>query len=116
MKPFSICMITQGDLQSAVLTNMNNFFIVRTVDFRARIREGIAEVLTVSNIKRASFRFTGWDVEKYEDIVRISMKDYAKSLKEIDEMWKVDRHERLSRIQINEYRKLTRKLSWLTVF
>ena len=39
------------------------------------IREGIVEVLTVSKVERDRFRFTRWEVEKYEDIVRVSMKD-----------------------------------------
>ena len=48
------------------------------------IREGVAEVLTVSKDERDRFRFTRCEVEKYDDIVRVSMKDYAQSWNEIE--------------------------------
>ena len=41
------------------------------MDFVKEIREGIVEVLTVSKVERDTFRFTRWEVEKYEDIVRV---------------------------------------------
>ena len=41
------------------------------MDFVKEIREGIVEVLTVSKVERDRFRFTRWEVEKYEDIVSL---------------------------------------------
>ena len=33
--------------------------------------------LTVSNMEKDKFRFIGWDIEKSEDQIRITMKDYG---------------------------------------
>ena len=71
------------------------------------IREGVAEVLTVSKDERDRFRFTGCEVEKYDNIVRVSMKDYAQSLNEIVQIRKAYRHKKLSRIELKEYIKFT---------
>ena len=54
---------------------MDDFVIAGNESFVERIREGIAEVLTVSEVERDKFRFTDWDVERYEDVVNVSMKD-----------------------------------------
>ena len=72
------------------------------MDFVKEIREGIVEVLTVSKVERDRFRFTRW-----EDIVRVSIKDYAQSLNEIVQIRKAYRHKKLSRIELKEYRKFT---------
>ena len=77
------------------------------MDFVKEIREGIVEVLTVSKVERDRFRFTRWEVEKYEDIVRVSIKDYAQSLNEIVQIRKAYRHKKLSRIELKEYIKFT---------
>ena len=41
-------------------------------------------------MKKDKFRFTCWDIEKYKDVVKVLMKDYAQSLKEIMEIRKSD--------------------------
>ena len=81
--------------------------------FLDMMEAGIAEVLTVSKIEKDKFRFAGWDIEKYEDVIRVSMKDYAESITEIKEIRKADRNERLAKLEMKEYRKFTGKLSWL---
>ena len=65
------------------MTHVDIFFKEGTEDFVKRIRAGIAEVLTVSKVGRGKFRFTGWDLEKYEDVVTVFMKDYVQSLNKI---------------------------------
>ena len=61
--------------------------------------------MIVSKDERYKFRFIGWDVEKYEDGVRDSMKEYAQSLNEIKEIRRADRNKKLLRIELMEYRK-----------
>ena len=92
---------------------MDDIIIAGTVDFVEKIKAGIVEVWTVFKVERHKFRFTRWDVEKYQDVVKVSIKDYAQSLKEIEEIRKAITHKTLSRIAIKEYRKFARKLSWL---
>ena len=70
----------KGELQGAMLTHVDDFVIAGKESFVEKIRMGIAEVLTVSKVERDKFRFTGWDVERFEDVVKVSMKDYANSM------------------------------------
>ena len=65
-------------------------------------------------VERDKFRFTGWDEERYEDVVKVSMKDYVNSMNEIQKIRRADRNEKLSKIKMKEYRMFARKLSWLT--
>ena len=74
----------RGELMGAVLTHVDDFFMVGTDEFLEKIRIGIAEALTVSKVERDRFRFTGWDVQNYEDGVMVSMEEYGNSLKEIE--------------------------------
>ena len=80
----------KGELMGAVLTHVDDFLMVRTDEFVEKLRVGIAEVLTVLKVERDIFLFTGWDVHKYEDGVIVSMEEYAKSLKEIENIkWQI---------------------------
>ena len=68
----------------------------------------------MSKVERDRFRFTGWDIEKFEDQVRVTMKDYVKSMEKIMSIRKgVDRHDPLTKLELEKYRKYTGKLSWL---
>ena len=80
----------RGEFIVAVLTHVDDFFMVRTAEFVEKLRVGIAEALTVSKVERDRFRFTGWDVQKYEDGVLVSMEEYANSLKDIENIRRVD--------------------------
>ena len=37
-------------------------------------------------MEREKFRFSGWDIEKYEDRIMVTMKDYAESIERISEI------------------------------
>ena len=53
-------------------------------------------VLTVSKVERDKFRFTECDNEKYENHIRVTMKDYTKSMERITEIRKyIDHHDLL---------------------
>ena len=66
-------------------------------------------------MEKEIFRFTCWDIEKCEDLIRVSMKDYVHSLREMAGIRKADRHKKLTRIKLNEYQKFTGKLSCLVI-
>ena len=45
----------------------------------------------MSKLVRDKFRFTGWDVERYEDVVKVSMKEYVNFIDDIQEIRRADR-------------------------
>ena len=76
----------RGGLQGKVLIHVDDFIIVGTLTFIEKMRKLIAEALIVSTIAYDQFRFTGWDIHKYEDRIGVSMKDYANSIDEVKEI------------------------------
>ena len=63
----------------------------------------------MSKIEEDCFRFTGLDMKKVDDGIKVSMKDYADSLEDIKEIRKVeDRNEPLTKL---EYSKMTGKIA-----
>ena len=59
--------------------------------------------LTVSQIEKDVFHFTGLDIKVVEDGIEISMDDYTDSLKDIREIRKTeDRYEVLSELEMKE--------------
>ena len=91
---------------------MNGFFSPFSKNNLDTIRN--TETLTISRIERDMFRSTGRDIEIYEDMMRLSIKDYAQSLERIREIRRAHRNRALTRMEMIEYRKFTGKLSWLT--
>ena len=60
------------------------------------------------------FRFTGWDIEKYDDQITVTMKDYAKSIEMISEIRKGDdRHDLFIWLEMKQYWKQAGKISQL---
>ena len=97
-----------------VLTHVYDLIYVSNTQFIKRIRIWIAEVLTFSKIERDKIRFTGWDIEKYENQIRITMKDYVESMEKINEIGTgEDCHVPLTFLELWQYRKYIGKLSWL---
>ena len=103
----------QGELQDAVLTHVNNFTIAGNENFLEKGKNKILGTLAISKVEKDKFRFTGWDIEKYEDQVKVSMEDYSNSLKEMTDIRKANRNDKLTKLEMKEYRKVTGKLSWL---
>ena len=87
--------------------------IVGNADFQEGVRKEIAGTLTVSKVDKDKLRFTGWDIRKYMDMIRVSLKDHAQSLEDIKELRKVHISDTLTQSEMKEYRKLTGNLSWL---
>ena len=86
---------------------MDDFIIADNTDFCG---EG-DETLTVSKVERDKFRFSGWDIEKYEDQVKVSIEDYSNNLKEITDIRKADIKDKLTKIEMKEYQKIRGKLN-----
>ena len=82
----------EGELRGAVLTHVDDLILSGNVDFIEKIRAGIADALMVSMVEKDKFRFTSWDIEKYDNQVRATRKDYAKSIERITEIRKGDNH------------------------
>ena len=40
----------------------------------------------MSKVGRDRFRFTGWHIEKYVNQIRVTLKDYAESMENINEI------------------------------
>lgn len=68
----------EGEFQGAVFIHVEELILAGSMDFIEKIKILIAYKLTVSKVERDRFRYTGLDIEKFEDQVRVSMKDYAK--------------------------------------
>ena len=81
------------------------------MDFTEEIRRGITKTPTVSKVERGKFRFTEWDIHKFEDVIKVSMKDYTNSMEEVKDIRRADRNEALTRLEMKYYRNFTGKLS-----
>ena len=97
----------------AFITYVNDFTLAGTEEFIKEVLETVGRELTVSQIERDKFRYTGIDVSAVEDGLEIEMEDYVESLEEVKEIRKADRDEDLTKAELKVYRKMTGKLSWL---
>ena len=64
-------------------------------------------------MEKDKFCFTGIDIERMEDSVKMSMKDYAGIITEIEEIRTGEKMEALTKIENKLYRKYVGKISWL---
>jgi len=96
-----------------LLSHVDDFTITGTNEFVNRIVEGLKKIFTISKIEENNFRFTGLDVKTTDEGIEVSMEDFAKSIKEIQDIRKANGTEPLTKAELKEYRKHTGKLSWL---
>jgi hypothetical protein len=102
-----------GKLVGQVLTHVDDFFASGTKEFLAWIRSVLQKELQVSKIESNSFRFTGIDIQKVPEGIRVSMEEYAKSLEDIENIREAPNDELLTKLELKVYRKMTGKISWL---
>ena len=76
------------------------------------VTEEIRKALDISKVEDSKFRFTGIDVEQFDDRIEISMDDYAASLEDIA-IREDKSDEKLNREEMRVLRKYVGKLSWL---
>ena len=90
-----------GRFYRDVLTHVNDFEVAGTPEFVKEIILVVEEELTVSKVKKYTFRYIGLEVKIVSDGIKISMEDYSKSLKEITEISKTDdRNESLTKLEM----------------
>ena len=77
-----------GQLQGAVLTNVDDFNLAGTDKFVAEVISRVEKQLTVSKVEKDKFQFTGLNVCTIGDTIQISMVDYLKSLEDIQKIRK----------------------------
>ena len=70
----------ENDLIGMIMTHVDDFVMAGTEGFLDEIEEKIKTNLTLSKIEKDKFCFTGIDIERTNDGVRMSMEDYAGSI------------------------------------
>ena len=73
-----------GDLEGMISTHIDDFNLAGSEKFLESVTEEIKKVLDVSKVEDGKFRFTGIDVERFEDRIELSINDYAASLEDIE--------------------------------
>ena len=63
----------KGNLDGIVFMHVDNFDLAGNTDFVEMVREKVCAVLNVSQVEDNHFRFTGIDVQKRKDGIKISM-------------------------------------------
>ena len=85
-----------GLLEGMVMIHVDDFLLAGTPSFLDSLETEVGKILNVSKVERDKFRFTGIDVEKSGDRIRISIEDYAESIQGVDEIRTGDMTEDLS--------------------
>ena len=101
-----------GDLEGMVSTHVDDFSLAGSKSFLDAVTEEIGKTLDISKVENDKFRFTGIDVEKFDDRIEISMTDYAASLEDIAVREDAS-DKKLTRDEMRVLRKYVGKLSWL---
>ena len=73
-----------GNLEGMISMHVDDFNLVGSEKFLEKVTEEIKKVLDVSKVEDGKFKFTGIDVESFEDRIELSMNDYAASLEDIE--------------------------------
>ena len=101
-----------GNLEGMISTHVDDFSLAGSKDFLETVTEEIRKTLDISKIEDEKFRFTGIDVQRFDDRIEISMADYAASLEDIS-IREDASDEKLTRDEMRVLRKYVGKLSWL---
>merc|ERR1712237_119491 len=103
---------TNGDLIGIISTHVDDFSLAGSEEFLNTVTEEIGKALDISKVEDSKFRFTGIDVEQFNDRIEISMNDYAASLEDIA-IREDKSDEKLNCEEMRVLRKYIGKLSWL---
>ena len=99
-----------GDLEGMISTHVDDFNLAGSEKFLAMVTEEIRKALDISKVEDSSFRFTGIDVQKFEDRIELSLNDYTASLEDV-EIREDKSHEKLTREEMRVLIKYVGKLS-----
>merc|ERR1712030_248662 len=100
------------ELIGLMSTHVDDFSLAGTEEFLNTATEEIRKNLDISKVEDGKFRFTGIDVEQFDNRIEISMDDYVASLEDI-EIREDKSAETLNREEMRVLRKYVGKLSWL---
>ena len=95
----------EGKLVGMIITHVDDFSIAGRSDFIDSVLAKVKEELTVSKVERNQFRFTGVDISKTEEGIKMSMNEYAESLEDLDEIKKAENDEKLTKQELKVFRK-----------
>ena len=109
---FIIVMITMGDLEGMISSQVDDFILAGTDEFVKDITGNIKEKLDISKLEDDKLRFTRIDVKKEGETILISMDEYTRSL-EILEIRKGKSEEELTEVEMKTYRNYIGKFNWL---
>ena len=73
----------KGDLEGMVSTHVDDFDLAGKARFVDKVTEEIGKALDVSTVESDCFHFTGIDVKKVKDDIKILVENYSRSLEEI---------------------------------
>ena len=95
-----------------VSTCVDDFDLVGTESFVDIATKRVSAVLDVSKVEDDKFRYTGIDIKKVKNRIKISMDEYAESLEEI-KIREDKSDEELTRDELKILQKYVGKLNWL---
>ena len=81
---FCYCHYEKGVLEGMISSHVDDFILAGMAEFVEEITDKVKKKLDISKIEEGAFRFTGIDVQKIEDKIKVSMNDYANSLEVVN--------------------------------
>ena len=60
------------------MTHVVDLTIAGNENFLEKVKKGILDTLTISKVEKGKFRFTGWNIERYEDHMKFFNKRLCK--------------------------------------
>ena len=102
-----------GRLIGMIVTHVDDFIVAGSPSTIDSVKEAIMKELTISKVESNSFRFTGLDICKHEEGITVSMKEYADSIEDLEDIRNAPNEDKLTNQELKVYRKYTGKLSWL---
>ena len=101
-------------LSGLVAVHVDDFYSAGDESFKKDVLDKIYNKYECSKREVDKFRFTGIDIEKSEEGIKMSQNHYANSIEEIVVKSDDDNKRDLTREEFKLFRKATGKLSWLS--
>ena len=102
-----------GKLLGLVGTHVDDFFGAGNETFKVEVMDKLASKFVCSKREEDHFRFTGVDVSKSDEGIKMNQNKYLDSLEEIVIDKKGEPKRELTKEEFKKFRKATGKLSWL---
>lgn len=102
------------ELKGMILCHVDDFLIGGLNYFIEDVIGTLRSNFEISKIERGHFRFTGIDITKTSDSIKVNMDDYANNIQEIKLFRDAHDNESLTKYEMKLFRKYTGKLQWLS--